>query len=119
MTWAVLLPCPLGYCLFVRWPHQPLRACSTIVGPVDLRDTIRGLGDPVGVVLVGRRRVEEVARAVLDDAELVIVPEAWLRRVPRRALSARAEVALRIAAAHRVATVVRWERREAQLALPF
>jgi len=120
MTYAVLVPCPLGYCLFVRWPHQPLRACTAIVDPADLGDTVRALGDPLAVVLVGRRRADEVSRAVLDSAELVIVPDAWLRRVPRRALSARAGLAVRIASAHRVATIEhRLRNEDHQLALPF
>ncbi len=119
MTIAVLIPCPLGYCLWVQWPRQRLRACSTIVHPLDLGDTIRSLGDPVTVVLVGRRHADAVSEAVLDAAELVIVPDAWLRRVPRTALSTRAEVAARVAAAHRTAQVEHRLRKELQLALPF
>ena len=44
LTVAVLLPCALGYCPFVRWPRQRLRACSRIVDPLDLRDAMRSLG---------------------------------------------------------------------------
>lgn len=119
MTLAVLIPCPLGYCLWVQWPRQRLRASSMIVDASDLEMVVRSLGDPVVVVLVGRRRADEVSAAVLDIADLVIVPDAWVRRVPKRALTARAEVAARIAAAHRVATVEHRERRERQLAFPF
>ena len=119
MTIAVLIPCPLGYCLWVQWPRQRLRACSTLVHPFDLRDTVRSLGDPLTVVLVGRRHADAVSDAVLDAAELVIVPDAWLRRVPRTALSARAEVAARVAAAHRAAQVEHRLRNDLQLALPF
>lgn len=119
MTTLVLIPCPLGYILFVRWPHQRLRACSTIVEPSDLTDAVRSLGDPLTVVLIGRRHADAVAHAVLHEAELVIIPDAWLRRIPRRALSARAEVAARIATAHRTATIEHRLRYEFQLALPF
>lgn len=119
MTTLVLIPCPLGYTLFVRWPRQRLRACSTIVAPSDLTDAVRSLGDPLTVVLVGRRHADAVSHAVLHEAELIIVPDAWLRRIPRRALSARAEVAARIATAHRTATIEHRLRHELQLALPF
>ncbi len=119
MTLLVLIPCSLGYMLFVRWPRQRLRACSTIVAPEDLGEAVRSLGDPLTVVLVGRRHADEVAYAVLRDAELVIVPDAWLRRVPRRALSQRAEVAARIATAHRAATIEHRLRQEHQLTFPF
>ena len=119
LTVAVLLPCSLGYCLFVRWPRQRLRACSSIVDPFDLRDAVRSLGDPLLVVLVGRRGADVVSDAVLDDANLVIVPDAWLRRVPRRALSARAEAAARLATAHRTARIEERLRNDAQLVLPF
>ena len=119
MTLAVLIPCPLGYCLFVRWPRQRLRACSSILDPTDLRDAVRSLGDPLTVVLVGRKGVDAVSDAVLDEADLVIVPEAWLRRVPRTALSARAEGAARLATAHRTARIEQRVRADLQLALPF
>lgn len=119
MTTLVLIPCPLGYLLFVRWPRQRLRACSSIVAPADLTEAVRSLGDPLTVVLVGRRRAEEVAYAVLHEAELVIVPDAWLRRVPRGALSARAEIAARIATAHRSAMIEHRLREDFQVALPF
>ncbi len=57
--------------------------------------------------------------ADVSDAALIIVPDAWLRRIPRQALSARAEVAARIATAHRTATIEHRLRQELQLALPF
>ena len=100
MIWIVLLPTPVGYCLFVRWPRQRLRACSTILHPADLRDAVASLGGPLTTVLIGHRDADLVARALLDLGDLIVVPEAWLRRVPRGALSARAEVALRAASAH-------------------
>lgn len=119
MTLAVLIPCALGYCLFVRWPRQRLRACSMIVHPSDLHDAVCSLGGPLTVVLVGRRQADEVSNAVLDEADLVVVPEAWLRRVPRTALSARAEIAARLATAHRSAHIEERLRNDLQLALPF
>lgn len=119
MTYAVLLPCSLGYCLFVRWPHQRLRSCSEIVHPADVRDTVGALGDPLTVVLVGRRHADPISDAVLHHADLVIVPDAWLRRVPRRAFSTRAELAVRLAAAHRAATIEHRLRCDTQMALPF
>jgi hypothetical protein len=119
MTYVVLIPCPLGYCLFVRWPRQSLRTCTNIVDPVDLRDTVRSLGDPLAVVLVGRRNADAVSDAVLDAAELFIIPDSWLRRVPRRALTSRAELAVRIASAQRAATLEHRLRKDLQLDLPF
>jgi hypothetical protein len=119
MTYAVLIPCSLGYCLFVRWPYQRLRTTTDIVHPADVRDMVGALGDPLTVVLVGRRHADAISDAVLHHAELVIVPDAWLRRVPRRALSSRAELAVRLAAAHRAATIEHRFRRGAQMSLPF
>lgn len=118
-TVVVLLQCALGYCLFVRWPGQRLRAFSSIVHPMDLREAVCSLGDPLRVVLVGRRGADVVSAAVLDDATLVIIPEAWLRRVPRSALSARAEAAARIATAHCTARIEQRLRNDSQLSLPF
>lgn len=119
MTVVVIIPNPLGYCIFVRWPRQRLRACMCVIHPSDLQDTIRGLGDLVSVVLVGRRCADAVSHAVLDTADLVIVPEAWLRRVPRTALATRAAIAARIASAHRASHVEHRQRRDLQMDLPF
>lgn len=119
MTVAVLLPTSLGYCLFIRWPRQRLRACTEILDPISLRDTIQSLGDGVTVVLIGRRDADAVAEAVLETADLVVVPEPWLRRVPRSAFTARAEIAARIACAHRQAQIEHRVRRDLQVALPF
>jgi len=96
-----------------------MRACTSIVHPSDLRDVVCSLADPLLVVLVGRRGADDVSDAVLNDANLVIVPEAWLRRVPRTALSARAEIAARLATTHRNARIEERQRNDTQLALPF
>ncbi len=119
MTVVVIIPNPLGYCLFVRWPRQRLRACSSILHPSDLQDAVRSLGDPLTVVLVGRRGADAVSEAVLETADLVIVPDAWLKRVPRTALAARAQVAARIACAQRTGPIEQRFRRDLQLTLPF
>lgn len=119
MTVVVIIPNPLGYCLFVRWPRQRLRACSSILHPSDLQDAVRSFGDPLTVVLVGRRAADAVSEAVLETADLIIVPEAWLRRVPRTALTARAHLAARIASAHRTGQIEQRFRRDLQLTLPF
>lgn len=119
MTTIVLVPSALGFCLWIQWPRQRLRTCTEILPLGELGDVVRALGDRVTVVLVGRRHAEAVSNAVLDTADLVIVPDPWLRRVPRRALSARAELAARIAAASRAATVEHRQRNDLQLSLPF
>ena len=107
MTWIVLLPSPLGFCLFVRWPRQRLRSCSAILHPMDLRDAVGSLGGPLTTVLVGRREADLVAGQVLPVGDLVVVPEVWMRGVPPHAFSRRAEVALRAATAHLAGAVQR------------
>ena len=119
MTIVVLIPNPLGYCIFVSWPRQRLRACMCVIHPSDLQDTIQSLGDPVTAVLIGRRCADAVSEAVLDTADLIIVPEAWLKRVPRTALAARAQAAARIATAHRAGGVEQRMRRDPEWQLPF
>ena len=54
-----------------------------------------------------------------EFADLVVVPEPWVRRVPRTALTRRAEIALRVAVAHLAATVEHRARAEMQVPLPF
>lgn len=117
MTWVVLLPCPLGFCLFVRWPRQRLRSCSEILHPVDVGEAVGSLGDPVTTVLVGRRHADMIADAILDVSGLVVVPDVWLRGLPPHALSRRAEVALRAATAHLAGSVRHLPRADGQLSL--
>jgi len=119
MTVVVIIPNPLGYCIFVGWPRQRLRACMCVIHPSDLQDAVRSLGDPVSVVLVGRRCADAVSDAVLDTADLVIVPDPWLRRIPRTAFAARARTAARIASAHRIGQIEQRLRRDQHVDLPF
>ncbi len=100
-TLAILFPSPVGFHLFVRWPRDRLRRCSTLVDPSDLAEVLGPLGHPLVVGLVGTRHTELVADQVLDFADLVAIPASWLRRVPRRDLRRRATVAARILTAHR------------------
>jgi hypothetical protein len=80
---------------------------------------VGSLDDPLLVVLAGRRNADMVSHAVLRHANLIIVPDAWLRRVPRTSLSARAALAAGIATTHRHARVEERLRRESQVELPF
>jgi hypothetical protein len=100
-TLAILFPGSLGFHLFVRWPRDRVRRCSAVVHASDLADALGPLGDPLVVGLVGTRQMEFVASQVLEFADLVAIPDCWLRRVPRRDLQRRAEVAARILTAHR------------------
>jgi hypothetical protein len=99
-TLAVLVPCCLGFHLFVRWPRDRLRRSSTVVHPSNLGDVLRPLGDPLLVGLVGTRHMDLVADQVLDFADLVAVPGSWLRRVPKNDIRQRATVAARVLTAH-------------------
>ncbi len=101
ITLAVLVPCCLGFHLFVRWPRDRLRRCSTLVHSSDLADVLRPLGDPLLVGLVGTGSTDLVANEVLEFADLIAIPGPWLRRVPKSDVRQRATVAARILTAHR------------------
>ena len=118
---AVLLPAPLGYHLFIRWPRDRIRRSSTIVHPADIADVLRPIGDPLVVALIGTRDADAIANQVLEFADLIAIPEAWLRRVPKRDVGARAAVAARIVSAHRKAPVRHYIGREhpQQSVFPF
>lgn len=121
ITLAVLVPAPIGFHLFIRWPRDRLRRSTAIVQPEDLADALRPLGYPLVVVLVGTRDAHFVADQVLEFADLIAIPAAWMRRVPKRDLHARALVASRIAGAQRQAPVHHYLSREDdhQERLPF
>jgi len=121
ITLAVLIPAPTGFHLFIRWPRDRLRRSTSVVHPADLRDALRPLGYPLVVVLLGTRQVDMVADQVLDFADLIAIPRAWVRRVPQRDLRASALVASRIASAQRKAPVHHYLAREHdhQESLPF
>lgn len=120
-TLAIVFPGPLGYHVFVRWPRDRLRRCSTLVDASDLAGVLGSLGAPLVVGLVGTRHAEVVAEQVLAFADVVAIPDAWLRQVPRGDLHRRAEVAARILTAHRTDPLRPYYGREASeaSALPF
>lgn len=120
-TIAILFPSPLGFHLFVRWPRDRVRRCSGLVHAGDLRDVVASLGAPLVVGLVGTRHMDLVAEQVLGFADLVAIPDAWLRQVPRSDLHRRAEVAARILTAHRADPLRHYYGREPSelTALPF
>jgi hypothetical protein len=120
-TLAILFPGPLGFNLFVRWPRDRVRRCSVIVHASDLAEALGPLGDPLVVGLVGTRQADFVAGQVLEFADLVAIPDCWLRRIPRNDLQRRAEVAARLLTAHRTDPLRHYLGREhAELpAFPF
>jgi hypothetical protein len=120
-TLAILFPSPIGFHVFVRWPHDRVRRCSTVVHPSDLADALGPLGYPLVVGLVGTRDMAVVADQVLAFADLVAIPGCWLRGVPRSDLQRRAEVAARILTAHRADPLRHYLGRESSdlAALPF
>ncbi len=120
-TLAILFPSPLGFHLFVRWPRDRLRRCSTLIDPSDLAEVLGPLGHPLVVGLVGTRHAELVADQVLDFADLVAIPASWLRRVPRTDLRQRATVAAQVLTAHRAAPLRDYLGREGSTLpeLPF
>ncbi len=120
-TLAILFPGPFGFDLFVRWPRDRIRRCSAVVPACDLAQVLGPFGDPLVVGLVGTRQADFVAGQVLEFADLVAIPDCWLRRVPRRDLQRRAEVAARIITAHRTNPLRHYLGRErAELpAFPF
>lgn len=121
ITLAILIPGPVGFHLFVRWPRDRVRRCSALVDASDLAGALGSLGAPLVVGLVGTRHAELVAGAVLEFADLVAIPDAWLRQVPRSELNRRAELAARIVTAHRGDPLRHYYGRElsASSALPF
>ena len=112
ITLAVLIPAPLGFHLFIRWPRDRLRRSTSVVLPSDIDHVLQALGDPLMVVLLGTRHTDMVANQVLHFADLVAIPQAWVRRIPKRHLYARALVATRIAAAHRRSPVQHYLSKE-------
>lgn len=120
-TLAILFPDPLGFHLFVRWPRDRVLRCSTVLDASDLSDALGSLDAPLVVGLVGTRHMELVAGQVLGFADLVAIPDAWLRQVPRGDLHRRAEVAVRILTAHRAGRLRQYYGRESSdlSALPF
>lgn len=121
ITLAVLIPGPVGYHLFLRWPRDRVRRCSALIHPSDLPDVLGALGGPLVVGLVGTRHADVVAAEVLEFADLVAIPDAWLRGVPRGDLHRRAELAARIVAAHHGEPLRHYYGRESSesSALPF
>lgn len=71
------------------------------------------------VVLVEGPDTEAHLLTILAHADLVVVPARWLRHLPRRAVTARARLAARLALDHRANPLRLYVCRERQPALPF
>ncbi len=100
-TTCILAPDDHGR-LRLYWKSAPgrLRGGSRLDHPADLREPLQELPEPRTVVLCGQRFADNVADAVLDIADLVVVPNTWLRYLPARNPARRAGLAGRLALAH-------------------
>lgn len=121
ITLAVIIPASAGFHLFIWWPRDRLRCSTSVIHPADLREALMPLGYPLFVLLVSTRDPDLVADQIIDFADLIAIPTAWLRREPKRDLHARALVASRIAGAQRQGPVHHYLAREHdyQERLPF
>ena len=101
MTTVVIAPGGFGGLhLYWRIDRGPLRDGPVLVHGYELRSCINDLPGPRTVVLCGRRFANEVSDAVLDVADLFVVPNTWLRHLPAIDPADRAACAARVAAAH-------------------
>jgi len=106
MTTVILAPEYFGGLrLYWRPDRGALRHGPILVHPDELRAALNELPGPATVVLCGRRFADQVADAILDLADLFVVPNTWLRNLPARDPVDRALHGARIAAAHARAPV--------------
>jgi hypothetical protein len=103
MNLLILAPMPGqfgGMRLYSRSTHGQVLEGPVVVSAGDVRHWLNELPEPRAVVLCGRRAVDAVADAVIDIADLYVVPVSWLRHLPREEPGERALLAARLAAAH-------------------
>ncbi|MBI5367646.1 MAG: hypothetical protein HZA54_11460 [Planctomycetes bacterium] len=106
MTTIILAPEYFGGLrMYWRTDRGPLRHGPVLVHPFEVRSCLLNLPAPRTVVLCGRRYADQVSLAVLDDADLFIVPNTWLRHLPPFDCEDRAAHGARVAAAHARAPV--------------
>jgi len=118
MTTVILAPEYFGGLrLYWRPDRGPLRHGPILVHPFELRGCLNELPGPRTVVLCGRRFADQVSAAVLDLADLFVVPNTWLRHLPAFDTEDRAAHGARIAAAHARAPVEHRIARQPEL--PF
>ena len=101
MTTVILAPESLGGLrLYWRPDRGALRHGPLLDHPCELRTCLNELPGPATVVLCGRRFADQVSAAILDLADLFVVPNTWLRHLPAGDTEDRALHGARIAAAH-------------------
>lgn len=96
---VILVPAPLGgfRCFnFLRGLDDGF----LVAEPNRLRHHLAWLPAPRIVVLCGRNHRKQIRDAVLDRAELYVLPATWLRSIPATAPRARAALAARLVTAH-------------------
>jgi hypothetical protein len=106
MTILILAPEYFGGLrLYVRTGRGPLRQGPIAGLPADVRACLLDLPAPRVVILCGRRFADELSDAVLDLADLFVVPNTWLRGLPKIEPGERALQAARLAVAHAQAPI--------------
>ena len=113
---VVLVPAHLGgfWCFDLR---RDLADGVLVADPQRLRSYLNWLPPPITIVLCGRRRHAQIRQVALSYGDLYVLPAAWLRHLPSRAVRARAELARRIVLTHMRHPIERFCSRE--LALRF
>jgi len=101
MTLLILVPEYFGGLrLYVRAGRGSLRQGPIAGLPADVRACLLDLPAPRIVILCGQRFADVLADAVLDLADLFVVPNTWLRTLPSIRPGERALHAARLAIAH-------------------
>ena len=106
MTLLILAPEYFGGLrLYLRTGRGALRQGPIAGLPGDVRACLLDTPAPRIVILCGRRFADELSDAVLDLADLVVVPNTWLRNLSRLEPGERALHAAQLAVAHAKAPI--------------
>lgn len=97
---AVLIPYSKGTFVFVQTNSQELHRVLDTSHPREILDILEPLPRPRLVAFLGNALWSALAEVLLEQTDLCLIPDPWLRHIPRHLLRHRAEFALQLLEAY-------------------
>ena len=97
---AVLIPYSKGIFVYVQTDSQGLHCALDTPYPQEILEQLQPLPSPRLVAFLGNGLWTALADVLLDQTDLCLIPDPWLKHIPHQQPKRRAEFALQILEAY-------------------
>lgn len=97
---AVLIPYSMGIFVYVQTDSQDLHCALDASDPRHILEQLELLPQPRLVAFLGNGLWTPLAQVLLEQTDLCLIPDPWLKHIPRNQLRRRAEFALQLLEAY-------------------